>query len=537
MRITSLLIPFILLINSSNADDASTPGHPGSTHRYKKSPPNKYLAHIFTKYGSRGEISFEGLEHLMHTLGLGGLEFRPEHTLDEHIEVSTITDDKDGHHHGPDDEDDADSDETNSAVNRNEIRSDLWHGVSWPEMTFKELHDPKHRHRRHHETREEGKNTCLSPVRLVEVVLGSKRFPTTYQHLNRYMSEHHGDEAFFDLAFSQLKITPIEFMEICPALIAQIDQNACSPGHPHMENIVQDSDLAKLSPILATVAILIISLCGLVGIAVVPLMKYSAYQDILQFLVALAVGTLVGDALMHLMPHAFEAGEESSSGHSHSSTWICFGTFLSALIMYILENLLSLVGGGHSHSHKEPEKLENSEEIELNQTGKSPPNREKPLTPLAIMVILGDGLHNLTDGLAIGSSFAADPIVGITTAFAVLCHELPHELGDFALLLKTGVSLRRVILLNMISSGLSFLGMGVGLYLIHLQASLIKWVYAFTAGSFLYIGLADLVPELTHGAPTKNLKSAIVSISGILSGGLIMLVIALHEHSLATLFQ
>ncbi|XP_055692928.1 zinc transporter ZIP6 isoform X1 [Lutzomyia longipalpis] len=505
----------IIFLHVAAEDTPTSPPTPLEVPRIRKSPPNKYLAHIFTKYGSRGEISFEGLEHLMHSLGLGGLEFGPEHTIDEHLVAST-------------DEDDGD-DAKNIAENRNEIRNDLWHGVSWPEMTFKELHDPKHRHRRHHV--EEETNTCLSPLRLVEAVLGSKRLP----YRGRYISEHHNGEAFVDFAFSHLKITPMEFMEICPALVAQIDQHACPVGHPHEEKVVDD-EMTRLSPILATVAILVISLCGLVGIAVVPLMKYSAYQDILHFLVALAVGTLVGDALMHLLPHAFEAQEEAT-GHNHSSTWICFGTFMSGLLMFLLENLLSLAGGGHSHgsSAEDPPKPESSEEIELNPRKK--PNSEKPLTPLAIMVILGDGLHNLTDGLAIGSSFAADPIMGMTTAFAVLCHELPHELGDFALLLKTGVTLKRVIILNIISSALSFIGMGIGLFLISLNTSLIKWIYAFTAGSFLHIGLADLVPELTHGAPSRSLKSALIAILGILTGGLIMLVIALNEHKLVMLFN
>uniref|UniRef100_A0A1B0GNR5 Uncharacterized protein n=1 Tax=Phlebotomus papatasi TaxID=29031 RepID=A0A1B0GNR5_PHLPP len=381
-------------------------------------------------------------------------------------------------------------------------------------------------------SKEEETNTCLSPLRLVQTVLGNKRLPTK-QRQRHYSSAQNDDESVMQLSLSQLKISPMEFMEICPALIAQIDQNACFLEAPHEEKIIEN-EMSRMSPILATVAILIISLCGLVGIAIVPLMKYQAYQDILHFLVALAVGTLVGDALMHLMPHAFEAEEESSSGHSHSSTWICFGTFASALFMYSLENLLSLAGGGHSHSSSEPQGPENTEEIELNRNPgrKCSSGTEKPLTPLAIMVILGDGLHNLTDGLAIGSSFAADPVIGMSTAFAVLCHELPHELGDFALLLKTGVSLRRVIFLNIISSALSFLGMGIGLFLITLHNSSVKWVFAFTAGSFLYIGLADLVPELTHGAPSKSPKSAILSILGILAGGLIMLAIALNEHKL-----
>ena len=68
-------------------------------------------------------------------------------------------------------------------------------------------------------------------------------------------------------------------------------------------------------------------------------------------------------------------------------------------------------------------------------------------------------MHNLTDGLAIGAAFALDPVTGMATAFAVLCHELPHELGDFALLLKTGVTIKRALFLNIVSSILIFIGL------------------------------------------------------------------------------
>lgn len=82
----------------------------------------------------------------MHSLELGGLEFLPGHTVAEHLEASSLAPSLQT---ASADEDDP-NDEADVAVNRNEIRSDLWHDVSWPEMTFKELHDPKHRHRRHH---------------------------------------------------------------------------------------------------------------------------------------------------------------------------------------------------------------------------------------------------------------------------------------------------------------------------------------------------------------------------------------------------
>ncbi|KAL1124251.1 hypothetical protein AAG570_002021, partial [Ranatra chinensis] len=108
------------------------------------------------------------------------------------------------------------------------------------------------------------------------------------------------------------------------------------------------------------------------------------------------------------------------------------------------------------------------------------------------LVAIGDGLHNFTDGLAIGAAFRADLASGLATALAVLTHELPHELGDFAVLLKTGTSVRRAICYNVLSSVISYLGMAIGIYLGHLNGAS-HWIYSVTAGSFLYIGLADLV--------------------------------------------
>lgn len=238
--------------------------------------------------------------------------------------------------------------------------------------------------------------------------------------------------------------------------------------------------------------------------------------------------------------------------------------------MYILETGLPLLNGGqkhthshhghahgHHHSHNEPENLNlqsvkttnqvipiddsdldvktNTEAKELGSMLDESKTNSSKLSPVAFMVILGDGLHNITDGLAIGAAFALDPITGMATALAVLCHELPHELGDFALLLQTGVNIRKALFLNVVSSILSFIGMAVGLLIASVHTSLVRWIYAATAGSFLYIALADLIPEMGKGV--RTFKSFLVQVSGISLGGLIMLSIALNEDRLRILFE
>lgn len=362
-------------------------------------------------------------------------------------------------------------------------------------------------------------------------------------------------------------------------------------------------------------------------------MKSYAYEEILNFLISVAIGTLSGDALMHLLPHALQTKHETNEIHSYGNvynravnihdkissneadtTWIYACTFFSALFMYFLEHvgpLLRSNTNGHDHGHthhhhhhsqskeQKPElqhgnitqdnqmnqmnshemftlNANDSQEIptdaitidrdlptatvthnvgcglteprELNvMMNETELDRKKPhnytaLTPVAFMVILGDGLHNLTDGLAIGVAFGNDSVTGIATAFAVLCHELPHEFGDFALLLQSGVTVKRVIILNIISSILSFVGMAIGLLVTGLKNDLSQWIYAATAGTFLYIAYADLMPSISSNQDPntnhqKRLWKIILNVFGIFIGGCIMIVIALNEHNIENLFK
>jgi len=105
---------------------------------------------------------------------------------------------------------------------------------------------------------------------------------------------------------------------------------------------------------------------------------------------------------------------------------------------------------------------------------------------------MGDGLHNFTDGMAIGAAFAANIAGGFSTAVAVFCHELPHELGDFAVLLKAGMSAKQAVFYNLLSSILCLLGMVLGVFLGESETAT-AWVFATAAGMFLYIALVDMV--------------------------------------------
>ncbi|KAM3964691.1 LOW QUALITY PROTEIN: zinc/iron regulated transporter-related protein 71B [Aphomia sociella] len=433
-----------------------------------------FIDKIFDKYGDKGVITFEGFEHLLDSLGLGGRVFIP-HDLALH------------------------------RING----------------TFRQLHDTQHRHKRSPPPSSDPilQKSCLSPRQILEMY-GMENEPGV------------------------ITIRPKTFLEMCPALVYQLDQRSCykteAPG-PKLER--------HWTWIYASLSILVISATGLMGVAVVPLLKSVVFSYVVHFLVAIAVGTLCGDALLHLLPHAFKSHGPSSEPQEETEIVLkCSVTFLTILLFYTVEAIMQTIHGGHSHSHDhsqgktvEEMKTESAKQIEpielgAMMPGSPPPPAERPMTSTALMVIVGDGLHNLTDGLAIGAAFSGDPVTGFATALAVFCHELPHELGDFAVLLRSGMSIKRALYYNLLSSVLSFMGMAGGIWLAEDHESASQWIYAATAGTFLYIALADLVPEINENNHGKSIN-LILAVSGILAGGVIMLLIALHEDSIQYLFR
>ncbi|NXG60975.1 S39AA protein, partial [Hemiprocne comata] len=156
------------------------------------------------------------------------------------------------------------------------------------------------------------------------------------------------------------------------------------------------------------------------------------------------------------------------------------------------------------------------------------------------MVVLGDGIHNLTDGLAIGAAFSHSLPGGLSTALAVLCHELPHELGDLAVLLGAGTAPRTLLLLNGLSALLSCLGAAVGVAVGQSATHLTPWILTVTSGVFLYVALADMLPEALRGAEGPGQGTwgrFLLQNVGFLLGSSIMLGIALAERQLRTWLQ
>jgi zinc and cadmium transporter len=202
--------------------------------------------------------------------------------------------------------------------------------------------------------------------------------------------------------------------------------------------------------------------------------------------VSFSVGGFFGGAFFHLIPEA--AGE---SGFTlETSAYILTGVFFS----YILEEFLMW---RHSHT----------------------PTPEGQLKRLGYMNLFGDAFHNAIDGLIIGGAYLVSVPLGLATSLAVLLHELPQEIGDFAVLLYSGFTVRRAIAYNFVSSLTAYIGLLIALLLGTHQDSFTRFLLPFTAGSFIYIAGSDLIPEIRG---ETQLRNSMVKLAFIFSGLLLL---------------
>jgi len=193
-------------------------------------------------------------------------------------------------------------------------------------------------------------------------------------------------------------------------------------------------------------------------------------------MVSFAIGALLGAAFLAILPHAFEV--PGVDAHSVTLTVLC-----GILVFFLLEKM---VIWRHCHTDDCEVHVPDVDKARHAATGN--------------LILIGDGIHNMVDGVLIAAAFLTDVHLGVVTSIAVIAHEIPQELGDFAVLLHSGFSRGKALLYNILTSLTTVIGGVVAFYSLTLANRIVPYVLAVAASSFIYIAVADLIPGL-HKRP------------------------------------
>lgn len=196
----------------------------------------------------------------------------------------------------------------------------------------------------------------------------------------------------------------------------------------------------------------------------------------LPHLISFATGALIGAALLKLLPNAIES---AGAGNAHV---VGLALVCGILAFFVLEKFVIW-----RHCHVE------DCDTHSPQHTHQPEPRERAAGTL---ILVGDAIHNLLDGVLIAAAFLTDVRLGVVTTVAVIAHEIPQEVGDFAILLHSGMSRARAFALNLITSLTSVIGGVIAYFALGRALEVLPYALAVAAASFLYVAVADLIPGL-----------------------------------------
>ncbi|XP_066246322.1 protein catecholamines up [Euwallacea similis] len=306
---------------------------------------------------------------------------------------------------------------------------------------------------------------------------------------------------------------------------------------------------------------LIISAAPFFILFLVPLDSADKDAPLLKILLAFASGGLLGDAFLHLIPHAALAvesseGAEGVHGHGHSHVhregegeehthdmsvglWVLAGIVAFLVVEKGVRIIKGRHGHGHSHTTSKPKATEKKDSTNKKDKSRDKDEKtsskaveEKPQEDIKVagyLNLAADFSHNFTDGLAIGSSYLAGNTVGIVTTITILLHEVPHEIGDYAILLQSGVSRKNAMLLQLTTALGALAGTAISLLAQNSAGVLAAaWILPFTAGGFIYIALVSVIPELLD-EENPTFKQTILQIFSMLLGVGMMVLVAEFE--------
>ncbi len=252
---------------------------------------------------------------------------------------------------------------------------------------------------------------------------------------------------------------------------------------------------------------------GALSVMAAASLSMSLLKRLVQQLVSLSVGLLLGTSVLQLMPEAFESDVDP-----HALGW----TLLVGLVGFFLLEKLAILrhshhheGDGHDHHHGH----------DHHEAG-----------PGGMLILIGDSIHNFTDGVLIAAAFLTDVRLGWLTTLAIAAHEIPQEIGDFIVLLNAGYSRSRAFVYNLLSGLAAVVGGVCGYVALENSRHLVPYAICLAAASFIYIALADLIPDMhrqsRRHAAGERLRDSLVQVVWMLGGIAIIAVVSslVHHH-------
>lgn len=251
---------------------------------------------------------------------------------------------------------------------------------------------------------------------------------------------------------------------------------------------------------------------GVLSIAVAALVMFGLPRHWLTRAVSFSTGLLLATALLHLLPEALESG---MTPHE------VFPLLLAGILGFFALEKFALwrhvhQGAGEidQHAGSQPCHDHTHSHHHVHSTDSS-----------TLSILIGDGIHNFTDGLLLAAAFLADPVLGWSAALAVVAHEVPQEAGDFALLLAAGWERKRALFWNGVSSLTAVFGGVMGYFWLERVHEWVPGIITIAAASFIYIAVADLMPRL------KRESTAIGWHGALLAAGVAVVVLgSRHAH-------
>lgn len=239
---------------------------------------------------------------------------------------------------------------------------------------------------------------------------------------------------------------------------------------------------------------------GVLSVLIAASLTVAVLGRVVKSLVSLSAGVLLGTALLHVLPEAFE-------GHDPQAL---FATLLGGLLFFWLLEKAELYR--HDHHH-EGDGHDHHDHSDVERAGRG-----------GLSVLVGDTVHNFCDGVIIATAFLANPALGWVTAMAILAHEIPQEAGDYIVLINAGFSRGKALAYNALSGLAAVVGGVLGYYLVGPFEAALPYLLVAASSSFIYVAVADLLPQLQR---RLSWRDTLLQVAW-LGGGLALVLLATH---------